>query len=123
MVVPWLDLTLFMVSVGLLALYGLAWSGHFPADYRSDEFKTTSGAGMHWGTLVTAVTAACLVGDAAIQVLPWPAMIVGGGSMLLAAPLLLQLFSDRFVNSVSALTSFAGSALAVAVIFVWHALS
>ena len=52
MVVPWLDLTLFIVSIGLLALYGLAWSGHFPADYRSDEFKTTRGAGMLWGTLV-----------------------------------------------------------------------
>jgi len=118
MVVPWLDLVLFMASVGLLALYGLACSGHFPADHRNDALKTTLGAGALWGTLVVAAVAAIFAGDAAIRVLPWPSIIIGGGAMLLAAPLLLQLFSNQFVNGILALTSFAGSALVISVIFV-----
>ncbi len=123
MVVPSLDLVLFVADVGLLALYGLACSGHFPADYRSDVFKTARGASVLWGTMVTAAIAAGLVVNAATRVLPWPSMVIGGGGMLLAAPLLLQLFSDRFVNGISALLSFAGSALITSVIFMVVALS
>jgi hypothetical protein len=123
MAVPWLGLALFMASVGLLALYGLAFSGHFPADCRDSALRTARGASVLWGTLAMTVVAAMLAGDAATRVLRWPLVIIGSGAMLLAAPLLLRLFSDRFVNGISALTSFAGGALAISVVLMLLALS
>jgi hypothetical protein len=123
MVVPWFALALFMTSVALLALYGLACSGHFPADCRRDAFRTARGTAVLWGTLAMAAVAAALVADAAIRMLPWPLIIIGGGAMLLAAPLLLRRFSDDFVNGTSALMSFAGSALAISIISMLLALS
>ena len=114
---PWLELAFFMVTIELLALYGLAFSGHFPAEFRSAELTGGPGAMLFWATLVAAVLAAMVAGCIALRVLSWPAIVIGGGAMLLAAPLLLRPFPDRFVNGLAGLATFAMSALAAAVLF------
>jgi hypothetical protein len=81
---PWLQLAFFAITVELLALYGLAFSGHFPAEFRNPELSG------------------------------------GAGAILLAAPLLLRPFPDRFANGLAGLATFAMSALGAAILF-WAA--
>jgi len=117
---PWLELALFMITVELLALYGLAFSGHFPAEFRNAQVTGGTGTMLFWATLAAAVLAAIVAGCVALHLLPWPAIVIGGGAMLLAAPLLLRPFPDRFVNGLAGLTTIAMSALGTAVLF-WAA--
>ena len=116
MTVSWLELSLYTVSVALLALYGLTVSGHFPAEVRAPHLKTGAGAAILWVTLAAACLAAIMVAWVASAVLHWTAVIIAGGAMLLAAPLLLRLFPDRFVDGLSGLVVFAAGAVAVALI-------
>jgi hypothetical protein len=112
----WLDLLLFAIAVELLALYGLTVSGHFPAEFRSQQLQTGIGATILWATLVTAGVAAIVAVAGAWRALPWPAIIICGGAMLLAAPLVLRWFPDRFVDGRAALIGFAGGAILAAVV-------
>jgi hypothetical protein len=111
MIVPWAELLLFMAGVLLLALYGLAASGHFPREFRAPVFRTGAGAIVMWGTM----TAACVAGTVTLivawAILPWHMIVLGGGAMLLVAPLLLQPFPDRFVNGHISLLTFATGAM------------
>ncbi len=118
MTVGWLELALFMVTIALAALYGLAISGHFPAEFRADDLKTRSGVLVMWMTLAVVGVSTLLALGIAIRILPWFAIVIGGGGMLLMAPLILRPFPDRFVNGRSALVAFAGGALA-ATIALW----
>jgi len=120
MAFPWGELALFMSAVALLALYGLTVSGHFPAEFRATELKTAIGAMIIWVTLLAAILAAVIAIAAALRILSWSAIIIGGGAMLLLAPLLLQPLPDRFVNGRSALVAFAGGAV-VAALTLWAA--
>jgi hypothetical protein len=117
---PWGELALFMFAVALLALYGLTVSGHFPAELRVAALKTSIGAATLWATLVAACLSAVVTITAALRVLPWSAIIIGGGAMLLFAPLLLRPLPDRFVNGYAALVVFAGGAVLAALIL-WAA--
>jgi hypothetical protein len=114
MTVPWLELSLYIVGVALLALYGLTVSGHFPAELRAPQLKTGAGAAILWVTLAAACLAAIMIAWVACPVLHWTAMVIAGGAMLLAAPLLLRLFPDRFVDGLGGLAAFAAGAVATA---------
>jgi hypothetical protein len=114
--VPWIELLLFMAAVALLALYGLVVSGHFPAELRAREPKTGPGGLTIWATVAVASLAAIVALVVAWSVLPWYAITIGAGAMLLAAPPLLRPFPDSFVNGRSALVVFAVGAAAIAVI-------
>ena len=114
MTLPWLELMLFMLAVGLLALYGLTFSGHFPTEFRASNLKTASGTIVLWATLAAVCLATILAVVVALPVLPWPASVIGAGAMLLATPLLLRPFPDRFVNGPAALIVFAAGALLAA---------
>jgi hypothetical protein len=120
MSLPWFELGLFMTAVQLLALYGLAFSGHFPAEFRDPKLRNGLGGAAFWGTLAAATIAAIIALTITLRVLPWTAIIIGGGAMLLAAPLLLRSFSDTFVNGLAGLATFAVSALAIAIVL-WTA--
>lgn len=116
MTVPWLELSLYAVSVALLALYGLAVSGHFPAELRAPQLKTGAGAVILWVTLAAACVAAIMVAWVASTALHWTSIVIAGGAMLLAAPLLLRLFPVRFVDGFSGLVAFAAGAVTAALI-------
>ena len=55
------------------------------------------------------------------RLIPWYATVIGGGLAILAAPLGLQQFSDRFVNGRAALLSFAATGGVLALLLLWLA--
>jgi hypothetical protein len=110
----WIELGLFALAVAALALYGLAVSGHFPADLRAAQLRTSQSRVIIWMTIVVAGLAALVVVAAAWSVLPWYAIVIAGGAMLLVAPLLLQPFPDSFVDGRAALLVFSTGAAALA---------
>ena len=116
MTVPWAVLGFFTLGVGLVALYGLTVSGHFPAEFRAEALKGGAGAIVLWGTIIATCVAAATMLIAAWKVLPWYATVIGGGMMLLATPLLLRPLPDWFVNGRSGLLAFALGAIVTAII-------
>ena len=120
MTFPWVELALFMIAVTFLALYGLTVTGHFPAEIRAAELRSGIGALIMWGTLLVVLLATVIVLGVAFSVLPWPAITIGGGAMVLFAPLLLRPVPDRFVNGLAALLAFAAGA-ATAALILWAA--
>jgi MFS family permease len=86
----WVALGLLMGSVLLVALYGLAASGHFPAEFRSEKVQRGWGALVLWGTIIATGLAAVVALVLAWRALPWYAIVIGAGAALLFAPLLLQ---------------------------------
>jgi hypothetical protein len=99
MTVPVAELLLFMLAVGVAALYGLT---------------------IMWGTIAVMGIAVVAALSIAWHVLPWYAIVIGGGAMLLAAPLLLRPFPDWFVNGRAGLLTFAAAGVA-AVLVMWAA--
>jgi hypothetical protein len=118
--IPWIALVLFMLGVGFSALYGLTVSGHFPAEFRADELRGGAGAAVLWGTIVVTGIAAATTLIVGWMILPWYALAIGGGMMLLATPLLLRPFPDWFVNGRVGLLTFAAGA-SVAATIMWAA--
>ena len=110
MVLPWPELILFMAAVLPLALYGLTASGHFPVEFRSDDFSRGTGAAIMWGTMAAAIIASVMTVLFAWEALPWYAALMGGGLILLLAPLLLQPLPDSFVNGRASLVTFSAAA-------------
>jgi hypothetical protein len=104
------NLVLFMALLLAASMYALAASGHFPVEHRSKKFKTAPGRLILFGTI--ALSLVCVAfGIYFVQAsVPWYAAVIGGGAVVLAAPLLLQLFSDRFVDGRSSLLAFSGAA-------------
>jgi hypothetical protein len=113
---PLPQFAVFMALVLVLSLYGLTVSGHFPEEHRAASLKTANGRLLLWGTiaLCAALTIAALT--FAWRHLPLPAAIIGGGAMVLIAPLLLQPLPDTFVNGRRGLLTFTiiGVGLALA---------
>jgi len=101
----------FMVLLLSASLYGLAASGHFPAEHRAPSLRTGFGRVVLFGSL--ALCPICLLGGVALiwHAVPWYAAVIGGGTMVLIAPLLLQPFPDSFVNGRAALLTFSGMSL------------
>ena len=118
--IPWIELVLFVAVVGFAALYGLTASGHFPAEFRADALKRGAGAVVLWGTLALTGIAVLATLVVAWRVLPLYAIVIGGGMMLLATPLLLRPFPDWFVNGRAGLLTFTAAAT-VSAIMMWAA--
>jgi len=110
----WIWFGYFMAGVLAVALYGLTASGHFPAEARSARFKGGWGALVLWGTLTTTILAAASMLLKSWSILPWYLQVIGGGAMLLFAPLLLQPLPDRFVNGRRGLLAFSAAAALLA---------
>src|SRR5262245_10224511 len=117
---PIAELLLFMLGVGLAAVYGLTVSGHFPAEFRAAALRGGAGAAIMWGTIVAMCVALAVMLATAWALLPWYAIVIGGGGMLLAAPLLLRPFPDWFVNGRAGLLTFAAAGIATAIVM-WAA--
>lgn len=106
----WPELLLFMAAVLLVSLYGLTVSGHFPVEYRAERLRSGSGAVLMWGTMMAAGLSGLLAILFASLLLPWYAAVIGGGAMVLFAPMLLQPFPDTFVNGRRGLVAFSAGA-------------
>jgi hypothetical protein len=110
----WIWLGYFMAGVLVAALYGLTASGHFPAEARSEKFKAGKGVVVLWATLLATGAAAAIMLVQSWWVLPWYLSLLGGGAMLLFAPLLLQSLPDSFVDGRRGLVAFSACSVALA---------
>jgi hypothetical protein len=102
-----------------LSLLGLAASGHFPAEHRAPPLRSVAGRFVLYGSLI--VGAICLVAGLAVSwsIVPLYAAVIGGGAMILFAPLVLQTMPDRFVNGYGALLIFGLAAALATLALVW----
>jgi hypothetical protein len=113
---PLPELAVFMALVLVLSLYGLTVSGHFPDEHRAASLRTGAGQIVLWGTLVLCAAIALASVAFAWWRVPLSAAIIGGGAMVLIAPLLLQPLPDQFVNGRRGLLTFAGIGTGLALI-------
>ena len=104
---PWGELVLFMLGVGFLALYGLAASGHFPAEFRAPEMRRGGGAAILWSTIVLTALAALTTLGVGAQALPWYALVIGGGVDAAVRTLGSAHISPTASSTVPALLTFA----------------
>jgi hypothetical protein len=118
----WPQLLLFMSAMMLIALYGLTVSGHFPAEFRSEALKGNLGTATLWGSILLTLAAGAVTLLRGWESLPWYALVIGGGAMLLFAPLLLRPLPDSFVNGRSGLVTFSAAAVALALLL-WRAVA
>ena len=107
----WLKLALFMAVVLTFALYVLAASGQFPAEHRAASFKSAAGVTILFGSMAAVALALLFALAFAWRFIPWYAAVIGGGLVVIFAPLILQWFSDAFVNGRAALLAFAGASI------------
>ena len=114
--INWVALVLLMGTVLLVALYGLAASGHFPAEFRAEKLQRGWGVVVLWGTMIATGLAGAVALVLAWSALPWHATVIGAGAALLFAPLLLQPMPDSFVNGRRGLLVFATGAVILAVL-------
>ena len=106
----YLPLLLFMILLLDLSLMGLAASGHFP---RTQESRDRIPPIDLYGSMAVGLLALIVGLAAAYKAIPWYAAVIGGGVSVLAAPLLLQKFSDKFVDGRIALMVFSAIAVVV----------
>jgi hypothetical protein len=111
-----MTVTLFIIGVTLLTLYGLTVSGHFPFEARSNELKTFVGRFVIGATILSVGVAAVILIAVAVHLLAWTTIVIGGGAAVLVGPLLLRVFPDDFVDGIVALLTFAAAAIVAALI-------
>jgi hypothetical protein len=79
------------------------------------------GAAILFGTIAAALASLLAALLAAWSLIPWYAAIIAGGLAILAAPLVLQQFPDRFVDGRASLLNFAGASALLALLLLWLA--
>lgn len=114
-------LPLLLVTVLLLAasLHGLSALGHFPRATRREALSHGAGALLLGGSILVVVASVTVAVVAAWLLMPWYAAIIAGGIAILIAPLVLQCFSDAFVDGPGALLAFAAATGSPAIILAW----
>jgi hypothetical protein len=116
-----IPLLLFTALFHLVSLHLLAASGQFPREYRSPALASAYGALVLYGTMTVALASMLTAVFAAWKMIPWYAAVIGGGLAVLAAPVVLQRFSDRFVDGRAALVGFAAASALIALLLIWLA--
>ena len=114
----WIPLALFTTLLLFVSLHALAASGQFPREHRAPALMSGGGAIVLYGTIAVALISLLAALFAAWRLIPWYAAVIGGGLAILAAPLVLQKFTDRFVDGRTSLVSFAGAGALLAFLLV-----
>ncbi len=114
----WIPLALFTTLLLFVSLHALAASGQFPREHRAPALMSGGGAIVLYGTIAVALISLLAGLFAAWRLIPWYAAVIGGGLAILAAPLALQQFTDRFVDGRTSLVSFAGAGALLAFLLV-----
>jgi hypothetical protein len=112
-----LPTALFVALVLAASLYGLAASGHFPRSAKAPAPGVD--APVLFGSILVVLACAVAGNTAALPIVPWYVAVIGGGSAILAAPLVLQWFPDRFVDGRGALVAFAAVSVVTALLLIW----
>ena len=116
-----IPLILFTVLLHLVSLHALAASGQFPREHRARALASGFGWIILYGSIAVALTSLLVAFFAAWRLVPWYAAVIGGGLAVLAAPIALRQFGDRFVDGRASLLIFAGASAALALLLIWLA--
>ena len=116
-----IPLVLFTALFLFVSLHVLAASGQFPREHRAPALMSRLGAIVLYGTIGIAFISLLVAFFAAWRLIPWYAAVIGGGLAILAAPLVLQQFTDTFVDGRASLMSFAGAGALLALLLIWLA--
>ena len=116
-----IPLALFTALLLFGSLHVLAASGQFPREQRAPALASGFGGFILYGSIAVAFTSLLVAFFAAWRLIPWYAAVIGGGLAILAAPLVLQKFTDRFVDGRGSLLSFAGAGGLLALLLIWLA--
>ena len=111
---PWPEIVLFMAAVLVVSAFVIAVAGQFPREHRKPGFASPAGTVILWLSILAAAAAGLAAIAFAWVALPWYAVVIGGGLMVLIAPYVLHPLPDWFINGRSA--PVALSALAVALV-------
>ena len=114
-----IPLVLFTAIVLFVSLHALAASGQFPREHRAPVLVSGIGAIVLYGSIAVAFISLLTALFAAWRLIPWYAAVIGGGLAVLAAPLVLQQFTDRFVDGHGSLMTFAGAGAVLALLLIW----
>lgn len=114
-----IPLALFGALLLVFSLHALAASGQFPREHRAPALASGLGSIVLYGTIAVAIASLVAALFAAWQLIPWYTAVIGGGLAILVAPLVLQRFSDHFVDGRASLLSFAAVAALLAMLLVW----
>jgi hypothetical protein len=114
----WIPLALFTTLLLFVSLHALAAGGQFPREHRAPALMSGVGAIVLYGTIAVTLISLLAALFAAWRLIPWYAAVIGGGLAILAAPLVLQQFTDRFVDGRTSLVSFAGAGALLAFLLV-----
>ncbi len=112
------SILIFAVLVLMATLQMLAASGHFPLHVRDPGMKSAPAVLLLCLSLMVTATALIAGALAAWESVPWQALVIAAGLSVLAAPVVLQQFSDRFVDGRAALVTFAAGAAFSALLLV-----
>jgi hypothetical protein len=112
-----IPLVLLTALLLVLSLHTLAASGQFPREHRAPALASGLGAIVLYGTIAVAMASLVAALLAAWRLVPWYAAVIGGGLAILAAPLVLRQFPDRFVDGRASLLCFA--AAGALLVLVW----
>ncbi len=114
-----IELILFMVLVLAASMLGLSASGQFPFQHRTKPFRSTFGILILFGSILLSAGAlvACIYYVHAS--VPWYALVIGGGMMVLITPLVLRVFSDEFVDGRASVLAFSSLAVAACGALAW----
>jgi hypothetical protein len=111
-----LPLALLMVLVLSFSMHGLAASGHFPKEHRSAALSAGAGPLVLFGSLLLSLLSLTTGLVLGARMIPWYAAVIGGGAMVLMAPLVLRTFPDHVVNGRTALIVFSAANALLAVL-------
>jgi hypothetical protein len=114
----WIPLILFAALLLAASLCALAASGQFPHERRAPVLASGFGATILFGSMAIAILSLLAGLFAAWRLIPWYEAVIGGGLAVLAAPLVLQQFPDRFVDGRASLLGFAGISAVLALAMV-----
>jgi hypothetical protein len=114
-------LLVFVALMLLASLAALSASGHFPKASRLPAIAKGFGPAILWMSIAVMATAVVSGAAAAWTLMPWYAVVIGGGGAILLAPLVLQRFPDRIVDGKSALIGFSAGAALFALLLYWLA--
>lgn len=114
-----LPIMAFMALILVVALQGLAACGHFPREHRAPTMAVGTGPIILFGSIV--ITIVCFAGGilAASRLIPWYVAVIAGGLSVLAAPLVLGAFPDRFVDGRSSAFCFTAVSIVLVGFLLW----
>jgi hypothetical protein len=114
-----IPLVLLAALLLVFSLHMLAASGQFPREHRTPALASGAGTIVLYGTIAVAMASLAAALLVAWRLVPWYAAVIGGGFAILAAPLVLRQFPDRFVDGRGSLVSFAATGALLALLLVW----